>query len=76
MRERTAIVAAVLAALLVPVAAAPALAHGEHKVANYTFVVGFGPEPGPARPRPTGWVRPAILLAAGLGGRAPPAPAA
>ena len=30
------------------------------------------PEPGPARPRPTGWVRPAILLAAGLGGRAPP----
>jgi hypothetical protein len=34
------------------------------------------PEPRPARPRPTGWVRPAILLAAGLGGRAPPAPAA
>jgi hypothetical protein len=30
------------------------------------------PEPRPARPRPTGWVRPAILLAAGLGGRAPP----
>jgi hypothetical protein len=27
----------------------------------------------PARLRPTGWVRPAILLAAGLGGRAPPA---
>jgi hypothetical protein len=31
------------------------------------------PDPRPARPRPTGWVRPAILLAAGLGGRAPPA---
>ena len=30
----------------------------------------------PARPRATGWVRPAILLAAGLGGRAPPTPAA
>jgi hypothetical protein len=27
----------------------------------------------PPLPRPTGWVRPAILLAAGLGGRAPPA---
>ena len=45
MRKRTATVAAVLASLLVPVAAAPALAHGEHKVANYTFVVGFGTEP-------------------------------
>jgi hypothetical protein len=33
------------------------------------------PRPHPRRPhlRPTGWVRPAILLAAGLGGRAPPA---
>jgi hypothetical protein len=31
------------------------------------------PDRRPARPRPTGWVRPAILLAAGLGGRAPPA---
>jgi hypothetical protein len=30
------------------------------------------PDLPPARPRPTGWVRPAILLAAGLGGRAPP----
>jgi hypothetical protein len=30
------------------------------------------PEPRPARPRPAGWVRPAILLAAGMGGRAPP----
>ena len=29
-----------------------------------------------ARLRPTGWVRPAILPAAGMGGRAPPAPAA
>jgi hypothetical protein len=27
----------------------------------------------PARPRPASWVRPAQLLAAGLGGRAPPA---
>jgi hypothetical protein len=27
----------------------------------------------PARPRPSSWVRPAQLLAAGLGGRAPPA---
>jgi hypothetical protein len=34
------------------------------------------PDPRPARLRPSGWVRPAILLAAGLGGRAPPAPAA
>ena len=33
-------------------------------------------DPRPARLRPSGWVRPAILLAAGLGGRAPPAPAA
>jgi hypothetical protein len=31
------------------------------------------PDPRPARFRPIGWVRPAILLAAGLGGRAPPA---
>ena len=30
------------------------------------------PDHRPARLRPTGWVRPAILLAAGLGGRAPP----
>jgi hypothetical protein len=30
------------------------------------------PDPWPGRLRPTGWVRPAILLAAGLGGRAPP----
>jgi hypothetical protein len=30
------------------------------------------PDPRPVRPRPSGWVRPAILLAAGLGGRAPP----
>jgi hypothetical protein len=30
------------------------------------------PDLRPARPRPTAWVRPAILLAAGLGGRAPP----
>jgi hypothetical protein len=31
------------------------------------------PEARPARPRPTAWVRPPQLLAAGLGGRAPPA---
>jgi hypothetical protein len=31
------------------------------------------PDVRPARLRPTGWVRPAPLLAAGLGGRAPPA---
>lgn len=31
------------------------------------------PDPRPVRLRPTGWVRPAILLAAGMGGRAPPA---
>jgi hypothetical protein len=30
------------------------------------------PDPRPVRPRPTSWVRPVILLAAGLGGRAPP----
>jgi hypothetical protein len=30
------------------------------------------PDPRPARLRPAGWVRPASLLAAGLGGRAPP----
>jgi hypothetical protein len=29
-------------------------------------------DPRPPRLRPTGWVRPAILLAAGMGGRAPP----
>jgi hypothetical protein len=45
MRMRTAAVAAALAVLTVPLLAAPALAHGEHKVANYTFVVGFGTEP-------------------------------
>jgi hypothetical protein len=46
MRKRTVIVAAVMAVLLVPLLAVPASAHGEHKVANYTFVVGFGTEPG------------------------------
>jgi hypothetical protein len=35
-----------MAMLLVPLLAVPASAHGEHKVANYTFVVGFGTEPG------------------------------
>jgi hypothetical protein len=32
------------------------------------------PDPRPAHHRSAGWFRPAILLAAGLGGRAPPAP--
>lgn len=45
MRKRTTIVAALVAVLLVPLLAVPASAHGEHKVANYTFVVGFGTEP-------------------------------
>jgi hypothetical protein len=42
---RTPAGAAVLAVLLVSLLAVPALAHGEHKVANYSFVVGFGTEP-------------------------------
>jgi hypothetical protein len=46
MRMRTTAMAAVLAVLLVPLLAVPALAHGEHKVDKYTFVVGFGTEPG------------------------------
>ena len=46
MNRRTACGAAVLAVLLVPLLAVPASAHGEQKVANYTFVVGFGTEPG------------------------------
>jgi hypothetical protein len=45
VNKRTATAAAVLAVLLVPLLAVPASAHGEHKVANYTFVVGFGTEP-------------------------------
>jgi hypothetical protein len=32
------------------------------------------PDPRPGHLRPAGWFRPAILLAAGLGGRAPPGP--
>ena len=46
MNKRTAFAAAVMAVLLVPLLVVPASAHGEHKVANYTFVVGFGTEPG------------------------------
>ena len=46
MSRRTAIAAAVVAVLLVPLLAVPASAHGEHKVANYTLEVGFGTEPG------------------------------
>jgi hypothetical protein len=43
--RRTVFGVAVLAVLLVPLLALPASAHGEHKVANYTLVVGFGTEP-------------------------------
>jgi hypothetical protein len=46
MRTRTAALAAALAVLLMPLLAVPASAHGEHKVDKYTFVVGFGTEPG------------------------------
>jgi len=46
MSRRTTVAAAVVAVLLVPLLAAPASAHGEHKVANYTLEVGFGTEPG------------------------------
>jgi hypothetical protein len=46
MRKRTAAVAVVLAVLPVPLLAVPASAHGEHEVASYRFVVGFGTEPG------------------------------
>ena len=46
MRTRTTAMAAALAVLLVPLLAVPASAHGEHKVDKYTFVVGFGTEPG------------------------------
>jgi hypothetical protein len=46
VNKRTVIAAAAMAVLLVPLLAVPASAHGEHKVANYTFVVGFGTEPG------------------------------
>jgi hypothetical protein len=45
MTKRTANVAAVLAVLLAPLLAVPALAHEEHKVANYNVEVGFGTEP-------------------------------
>ncbi|HWC44227.1 MAG TPA: hypothetical protein VHK02_19770, partial [Actinomycetota bacterium] len=46
MRKRTATtVAAVLAVLLVPLLGVPALAHEDHKVANYNVEVGFGTEP-------------------------------
>jgi hypothetical protein len=45
MSKRSALAAAVMAALLVPLLAVSAAAHGEKKVANYSFVVGFGSEP-------------------------------
>jgi len=47
MRRQSASFAAVLgmAALLVPVAALPAFAHGVHKVGKLSLVVGFGTEP-------------------------------
>src|SRR4030095_15502506 len=46
MRRRTAVGAGAVAGLLVLALAGPASAHGEHKVDNYTLVVGFGTEPG------------------------------
>jgi len=45
MRKRTATVAAIVAVLLVSLPATMALAHEEHKVANYNVEVGFGTEP-------------------------------
>lgn len=45
MNKRSAVVVAVLAVLLVPLLAASASAHGEHKVDNHTVEVGFGTEP-------------------------------
>ena len=45
MHKRTVTVAAVLAVVLVPLLAVPALAHEKHKVANYSVEVGFGTEP-------------------------------
>jgi hypothetical protein len=45
VNRRSAVVVAVLAVLLVPLLAASASAHGEHKVDNYTVEVGFGTEP-------------------------------
>jgi hypothetical protein len=45
VNRRTVVVAMVVATLLVPLLAVPASAHGEKKVASYTFVVGFGTEP-------------------------------
>jgi hypothetical protein len=45
MSKRTVAFAAVLAVLLVPLLAVPALAHEKHKVASYDVEVGFGTEP-------------------------------
>jgi hypothetical protein len=45
VNKRTVAVAVGLATLLVALPAVPAFAHGEKKVAKYTFVVGFGTEP-------------------------------
>ena len=45
MNKRGAVVVAVLAVLLVPLLAASASAHAEHKVDNDTVEVGFGTEP-------------------------------
>src|SRR4029453_4963359 len=45
VNKRTALAAAVMAVLLVPLLGVPASAHGGHKGANSTFVVGWGTEP-------------------------------
>jgi hypothetical protein len=45
VNKRSTVVVAVLAVLPVPLLAASASAHGEHKVDNHTVEVGFGTEP-------------------------------
>jgi hypothetical protein len=69
-----------LGGVLVQVLVAVAIAAGLAWVGQVAEVAGramrrrppLRPAGLPARPRPTSWVRPAQLLAAGLGGRAPP----
>jgi len=71
-----------LAGVLVQVLVAAAIAAGLAWAGRAAEVAGRAlgrrrpsrpePRPGLRLPRPAGWVRPATLLAAGLGGRAPP----